>query len=355
MFEKPVRVVLALAVLVLANACSRADHPSAAFTGTAGAAPAMPTPNVDPCETPNTGCSCDTADEVVDCGQVKRRSGDYVSCSMGKRTCDGATRTWGDCIGDRVATISVSSSQQQVQDLGTSVACTDNPCDPYCQRFVDDSNGLTIDAGVFALDAGLVLKANTPLPSTGTGCTGLVMTPATQAVTISAVNTAYVKGEYFNQYSNAIASIPSTWPVTATRTEPNIDYNWNSGAPGPVGIASTHFSVRWTGAVIPTTTESYTFYTITDDGVRLWINGTLVIDHWVDQGGHEVRIDAHCCHRRHSGAVPLRILSKWRRRLCPPFTGAHRASLSRSSQPANMAAPDGTRARLTVTPAKPTV
>ena len=110
------------------------------------------------------------------------------------------------------------------------------------------------------------------------------MTPATQAVTISAVNNAYVKGEYFNQYSNAITSIPSTWPVTAKRTEPNIDYNWNSGAPGPVGIAATHFSVRWTGAVIPTTTESYTFYTITDDGVRLWINGTLVIDHWPDQG-----------------------------------------------------------------------
>ncbi|HEX3850618.1 MAG TPA: hypothetical protein VHW01_06600, partial [Polyangiaceae bacterium] len=159
----------------------------------------MPIPNVDPCETPNKGCSCDTADEVVDCGQVKRRSGDYVSCTMGKRTCDNGT--WGDCVGDRVATLTVSSSQQQAQGLGTSVACTDNPCDPYCQRFVDDSSGLTIDAGVFALDAGLVLKP-VPLSVSSTRCTGLVMSPATQNVTISAVSGATaqgVKAEYFNQ------------------------------------------------------------------------------------------------------------------------------------------------------------
>lgn len=43
------------------------------------------------------------------------------------------------------------------------------------------------------------------------------------------------------------------------------------------------FGIRWTGQIYIPTTGSYTFYTQTDDGVRLWIqdvNGTPVIDNW---------------------------------------------------------------------------
>jgi endoglucanase len=43
------------------------------------------------------------------------------------------------------------------------------------------------------------------------------------------------------------------------------------------------FSVRWTGQIQPKYTEEYAFKTTSDDGVRLWINGKLVIDHWKDQ------------------------------------------------------------------------
>ena len=35
--------------------------------------------------------------------------------------------------------------------------------------------------------------------------------------------------------------------------------------------------------VQPLFNETYTFYTTTDDGVRLWVNGQLIIDHWVPQ------------------------------------------------------------------------
>lgn len=43
------------------------------------------------------------------------------------------------------------------------------------------------------------------------------------------------------------------------------------------------FSVRWVGQVRPRYSETYTFYTQSDDGVRLWVNGTLIIDSWVNQ------------------------------------------------------------------------
>lgn len=45
-----------------------------------------------------------------------------------------------------------------------------------------------------------------------------------------------------------------------------------------------NFSIGWAGQVRPDSTETYTFYTDADDGTRLWVNGQLLIDHWVSGG-----------------------------------------------------------------------
>jgi hypothetical protein len=44
------------------------------------------------------------------------------------------------------------------------------------------------------------------------------------------------------------------------------------------------FSVRWTGQIQAATTGTYTFTLHSDDGVRMWVNGVLVIDKWVNAG-----------------------------------------------------------------------
>lgn len=41
-------------------------------------------------------------------------------------------------------------------------------------------------------------------------------------------------------------------------------------------------SVRWTGQIQPEHSETYTFSMIGDNGFRLWIDGQVIIDHWVD-------------------------------------------------------------------------
>jgi len=71
-----------------------------------------------------------------------------------------------------------------------------------------------------------------------------------------------------------------------TRVDPNIDNNWGSGGPDP-SVGTDTFSIRWTGQVQPQFTETYTFYTTTDDGVRLWVNNVLLVDKWIDQGPTE--------------------------------------------------------------------
>ena len=66
-----------------------------------------------------------------------------------------------------------------------------------------------------------------------------------------------------------------------------------SGSPDP-SIGTNTYSIRWTGLIEPLYSETYTIYTVSDDGIRVWIDGQLVVDSWVDQSPTE-----------HSGAIAL--------------------------------------------------
>ena len=57
---------------------------------------------------------------------------------------------------------------------------------------------------------------------------------------------------------------------------PEISYTKSTGGKA--------FSIRWTGTVTPKYSETYTFTTRSDDGVRLFVNGKQVIDNWTDHG-----------------------------------------------------------------------
>ncbi|MDE3248500.1 MAG: T9SS type A sorting domain-containing protein [Bacteroidota bacterium] len=58
-------------------------------------------------------------------------------------------------------------------------------------------------------------------------------------------------------------------------------------SPAPGIVPEDLYSVRWTGKVQPNFSETYTFYTVSDDGIRLWVNGQLLVDNWVNQGATE--------------------------------------------------------------------
>ena len=67
-----------------------------------------------------------------------------------------------------------------------------------------------------------------------------------------------------------------------TRTDATVNFDWGSGSPVPGVVQTNNFSVRWTGQVQAPVTGNYTFSTVTDDGVRLWVNGVLRIDNWTN-------------------------------------------------------------------------
>lgn len=74
--------------------------------------------------------------------------------------------------------------------------------------------------------------------------------------------------------------------LAMTRTDPTIDFVYPDGNPPAPDIGGT-YSILWTGQVTPRYTDTYTFKTVNDDGVRLWINDQLVIDDWNYHGPQE--------------------------------------------------------------------
>jgi len=75
--------------------------------------------------------------------------------------------------------------------------------------------------------------------------------------------------------------------LVLTRVDPQINFNWGDpGGPDPT-VGNDQFSARWTGEVEAAFTETYTFYTNSDDGVRLWVGGKQLVNAWVDQGATE--------------------------------------------------------------------
>ncbi|BCX03838.1 MAG: hypothetical protein KatS3mg053_1776 [Candidatus Roseilinea sp.] len=66
-----------------------------------------------------------------------------------------------------------------------------------------------------------------------------------------------------------------------------IRHDWSGGSPGS-GVPDDGFSARWT---VRARIESgtYTFIARADDGVRVWLDGDLIIDAWQDQPPTEYR------------------------------------------------------------------
>ena len=90
-------------------------------------------------------------------------------------------------------------------------------------------------------------------------------------------------GQYWaNTTSTAFTNQSFDAPPTLTRVDATIDFDWSTTPPA-TNIGPDTYCARWTGAVQPQFDDTYTFYTDTDDGVLLWVNGQLLVNAWVPQ------------------------------------------------------------------------
>jgi hypothetical protein len=130
--------------------------------------------------------------------------------------------------------------------------------------------------------------------------------PATlvEKITDVATGDRNIRVEYYDHIGNAVAMVwwnrltesttATSWraeyfnnpwlvaPPALIRDESAINNNWGNNAPAS-GVGADSFSVRWTGTFGFDYTDSYTFTATVDDGVRVWLDGVLLIDGWRDQ------------------------------------------------------------------------
>lgn len=121
----------------------------------------------------------------------------------------------------------------------------------------------------------------TPTPSPTLTPTPVTLTPTPTSTPrrVTLTPTAVVsewRGEYYNNRNLTGAPV-------LVRGDRAIDFSWGKGAPGN-NVAADSFSVRWTRAV-NFTQGTYRFYVSSDDGVRVWVDGSLIIDQWHDASG----------------------------------------------------------------------
>ncbi len=88
-------------------------------------------------------------------------------------------------------------------------------------------------------------------------------------------------GSYFNGLQD-----PSGVP-TATEIDHQVDFNWNGNSPINL-VGGSNWAGEWTGQIQAESTGTYTLATNSDDGVRVYINGNLVIDNY---GYHAPTLD----------------------------------------------------------------
>ncbi len=120
------------------------------------------------------------------------------------------------------------------------------------------------DAGVLGADAANAIETGSDEAAPGEA--GVVV-PATGW-----------RGDYFDDFAT----------LAFTRFDQTLGFDWSATSPDP-RLRKQSYSVRWSGALSARFAETYTFTTSSDDGVRLWVDGKLLIDDWT---GHAPTDDA---------------------------------------------------------------
>jgi len=83
-------------------------------------------------------------------------------------------------------------------------------------------------------------------------------------------------GEYFK--GQDLAGNP-----VLQRVDPEVSFEWGANPPAPE-VPADHYSVRWSGQLIPKKSGRYVLGVRSDDGSRLYLDGKLLVDNWGNHG-----------------------------------------------------------------------
>ncbi len=180
---------------------------------------------------------------------------------------------------------------------GTAVADTDYSAMPASVTFAPKVGSVTLTLSPLpnpALRTSVAATAYVPTGDTyalaaNNTSASIIIAPASNA------NGTGLTGYYFDDttYKSSIGTYSANLFLPAnlkiTRLDPSVNFTWTTTGPGsPFAAAATYYTARWAGQVQPQYSETYYFDVKADDGVKLWVNGQLLIDSWVYQSADRI-------------------------------------------------------------------
>ena len=189
-------------------------------------------------------------------------------------------------------------AQYAVSVYGTAIFLATPVISPAGGNF---TNAATVALSDATAGVSIYYTVNGTAPSTTstfyTGPFVLTNSAAVQAIAVAngAVNSAIASASFVDTaavgngnglraeyFTNASSGSPFTGSPILITTNATVNFSLATNWPGSL-VGSNHFAVHWTGSVQPQFNETYNFITTADDGVRLFINGQLLINDWVSK------------------------------------------------------------------------
>jgi beta-glucosidase len=110
---------------------------------------------------------------------------------------------------------------------------------------------------------------------------GSTLTGSVGATVPASATPGGFKAEYFN--NKELQGHP-----VVVRTDEQINFDWSRGRPAPE-INEDGFSARWTGKFTPPESGEYQLGAMADDGVRVYLDGKLLVDAWTGNQASQIR------------------------------------------------------------------
>jgi beta-glucosidase len=110
---------------------------------------------------------------------------------------------------------------------------------------------------------------------------GSTLTGSTGAAVPASATPGGFRAEYFN--NKELQGTP-----VLVRTDEQVNFDWSRGRPAPQ-VNEDGFSVRWTGKFVPPESGQYELGAMVDDGVRVYLDGRIIVDAWATDQLSQIR------------------------------------------------------------------
>jgi uncharacterized repeat protein (TIGR01451 family) len=144
------------------------------------------------------------------------------------------------------------------------------------------------NSGAIALVAGTKYSVNLQYVSRGAGAAKVQLAYAAPGLARQVIPAS-------DLFNDSTVALPSSTPLIGyyylgenfavpamERADPAINFNYGKSTPDQVIPSADSFSIRWIGTVVAPQSGTFAVQTISDDGVRLYVNGQLLINDFND-------------------------------------------------------------------------